>query len=157
MENFRLTFFFLFIANFLFGSEYSFNGGIISSSTQLSFNEVRLVEECNLKSKEIVENIFNLKLKNENLKIVFYDSTYEFTKELKVNHKIGGIFEGSTIYFSTNKRILYEFLHFWIEKISFPIHSFINEGLALYFNEMVVKRSYLLLPEDNFLEASEKI
>ncbi len=166
MENFRLTFFFLFIANFLFGSEYSFNGGIISSSTQLSFNEVRLVEECNLKSKEIVENIFNLKLKNENLKIVFYDSTYEFTKELKVNHKIGGIFEGSTIYFQPinvlrkktdlKKIILHEFLHFWIEKTSFPIHSFINEGLALYFSEMVVKRSHLLLPEDNFLEASEK-
>jgi len=156
MENFRLIFISILFVNFLHGIEYSFIGGIVKSDEVISTSEIELIENSYLEAKNIIEDLFKLKFKNEKVEIVFLSSTYEFTKNFGVDYKIGGISTRNNVYFQPirvlrtksdlRKIFLHEFLHFWIDKIG-NLPDFINEGIALYYSKLFNKNTTLIFPE----------
>ncbi|MCX7820737.1 MAG: SpoIID/LytB domain-containing protein [Brevinematales bacterium] len=157
MENFRLIFLLIFSFNFLYTVEYSFNGGIIKSEEFLVAEEVQFIEDTYFEAKKIVENLFEKELKKERIEIIFFASTKEFTEKFGVNYRVGGIFSGNNIYFQPfkvlksktdlKKIFLHEFLHFWLDK-AIDLPDFLAEGIALYYSELIVKKSNLIFPED---------
>lgn len=164
MENFRLIFILILFVNFLYSIEYSFNGGVVKSEEVILTYEIEIIESSYVEAKNIIEDLFKVKLKKERVEIVFLNSTYEFTKKFGVDYKIGGVFTRNNIYFQPigvlraksylKKMFLHEFLHFWMDKVG-NLPDFINEGISLYYSQLFKKNATFIFPEG--LEVKEII